>query len=350
MDSKDFLRMMVEATGVSGHETPVAALIKDTFLALADDVRIDVMGNVVAQKKGEGEDDISIMLAAHMDEIGLMVTKIDERGFLKFIAIGGIDQRTLVAQEVIVHGKRELIGIIGMKPPHLMSPEETQVAVKIQDMVIDLGLSHDEVRQLVSIGDVVTINRKFIPLAGDFVAAKAMDDRAAVAVLGECLQVLKMIRHQADVYAVATVQEEVGLGGALVSTYRLKPHIGIAIDVCHGEMPGVPEQDTAPMGKGPNIALGANIHPKLYERLVEVAKEHNIPYTLDPLPGASGTDAWAMQVTRAGVPTALVSLPLRYMHTSVETLSMSDIKSTARLLAYFIASVDKSFVEGLLCY
>ncbi|MBT9135957.1 MAG: putative aminopeptidase YsdC [Firmicutes bacterium] len=350
MESKEFLKLMVEQTGVSGFENPVAEVIKKAFATVADDVCTDVLGNVIARKQGEGDERISIMLAAHMDEIGMMITKIEEGGFLKFIAIGGIDQRTLVAQEVKVHGKRDVLGIIGMKPPHLLSPEEVGAAIKMQDMVIDLGLPIEQVKELVTVGDLVTVHRPFIALAGDFVAGKAMDDRAAVAVLLECLQELQKIRHKADVYAVATVQEEVGLRGALVSTYHIAPQIGIAIDVCHGEMPGVPEQDTAPMGKGPNIALGANIHPKLYERLVEVAKEHNIPYTIDPVPGPSGTDAWAMQVTRSGVPTALVSLPLRYMHTSVETLSMADVKSTGRLLAYFIASIDKSFVEGLLCY
>jgi len=149
---------------------------------------------------------------------------------------------------------------------------------------------------------------------------------------------------------VATVQEEVGSRGALVSAYHVQPDIGIAIDVCHGEMPGVPEQYTAPLGKGPSVALGANIHPKVYERLTELAKEHNIPFAIDPIPGPTGTDAWTMQVTRAGIPTGLVSIPLRYMHTSVETLSINDIKLTGRLLAYFVASVDRKFVEGLLCY
>lgn len=350
MDSKEFLKLLVEERGVSGFETPVAEVIRSTFATLTESTVTDVLGNVIAKKTGEGNGEVSVMLAAHMDEIGLMVTKIEEGGFLRFIPIGGVDQRTLVAQEVKVYGQRELHGIIGMKPPHLLSPDELASAIKMQDMVIDLGLPFEQVKALVKVGDLVTVYRPLITLSGDFVAGKAMDDRAAVVVLWECLQELKKIRHRADVYAVATVQEEVGPGGALVGTYNLAPDIGIAIDVCHGEMPGVPEQDTAPMGKGPSIALGANIHPKLYERLLEVAKEHSIPYTLDPIPGPSGTDAWAMQVTRAGVPTALVSLPLRYMHTSVETLSMSDVKTAARLLAYFIASIDRPFVEGLLCY
>ena len=350
LDTKEFLKQMVEGTGVSGYETPVAALISKTFAEVADEVRTDVLGNVIAHKKGEGSDPIRVMVASHMDEIGMMVTKIDERGFLKFTQIGGIDQRTLVSQEVRVHGKKDLLGIIGMKPPHLLTPDERNSAIKMQDMVIDLGLPVEEVKSCVSIGDMVTINRNFIQLAGDFAAAKAMDDRAAVAVMYECMKELAKLRHSADFYAVSTTQEEVGTRGAMVSTYHVEPHIGIAIDVCHGEMPGIPEQDAAPMGKGPNLAFGANIHPKVYERLVDVAKENNISYTIDPVPAGTGTDAWAMQVTRAGIPTGLISIPLRYMHTSVETLSMADVKASGKLLALFIASIDSKFVEGLLCY
>ncbi|MBS3984429.1 MAG: M42 family metallopeptidase [Selenomonadales bacterium] len=350
LDTKEFLKRMVEATGVSGYEDSVGNIIREVLGTAADEVTGDTLGNVIALKRGEGENRPKVMLASHMDEIGLMVTKIEEKGFLRFTSIGGVDQRTLVAQEVRVHGRRDLIGIIGMKPPHLLTPEEGNAAIKMQDMVIDLGLTEPEVKEAIAVGDLVTINRNFISLSGDFAAAKAMDDRAAVAAMHYCLLELKRMRHTADVYAVATVQEEVGARGALVSSYHIMPDIGIAIDVCHGEMPGVPEQDTAPLGKGPNLALGANIHPKLFERLSELAREHNIPFTLDPVPGPTGTDAWVMQVTRSGIPTALVSLPLRYMHTSVETLSIGDIKLVGRLLALFVASVDREFVEGLLCY
>lgn len=350
LETKEFLKRMVEATGVSGYEDSVGTVIRDVMAAHADEVTVDTLGNVIALKRGEGENRPKVMLASHMDEIGLMITKIEEKGFLRFTSIGGVDQRTLVAQEVRVHGRRDLLGIIGMKPPHLLTPEEANVAIKMQDMVIDVGLTEEEVRAAVAVGDLVTINRNFIPLSGDFAAAKAMDDRAAVAAMHQCLIELKRMRHTADAFAVATVQEEVGARGALVSAYHIKPDIGIAIDVCHGDMPGVPEQDTAPLGKGPSLALGANIHPKVFERLTELAKEHNLPFTLDPVPGPTGTDAWVMQVTRAGIPTGLVSLPLRYMHTSVETLSFRDIELTGRLLALFVASVDREFVEGLLCY
>lgn len=351
MNSKEFLGRIIATEGVSGFEQPVAEVIRDAFAGLSDEVRSDTLGNVIALKRGEGQNRPKIMLAGHMDEIGLMITKIDERGFLSFTQVGGIDQRTLVAQEVVVHtGSGPMAGIIGMKPPHLIPVEERSAAIKMSDMVIDLGLPAQDVTNSVRVGDVATIKREMIALAGEMVAGKAMDDRAAVAVIHHCLTELQKLKHNADVYAVATVQEEVGLRGAMVSTYHLEPDIGIAIDVCHGDMPGVPEQDTAGMGKGPNIAFGANIHDKVYRKLVEVARESNIPFTLDAVPAASGTDAWAMQVTRAGVCTGLISIPTRYMHTSVETLSFADVKASGKLLAHFIAAVDAAFVEGLLCY
>ncbi len=351
MQTKEFLKQMVEATGVSGSECRVADFISRVYGEVCDDVRRDVLGNVIGFKKGSGEGKRpAIMLAGHMDEIGLMVTQIDDKGFLKFTQVGGVDQRTLVAQEVVVHGREDLVGVIGHKPPHLVPPEDRNKAIPMNELQIDLGLPVERVKELVRVGDVVTVKRSFVELGKDIVSCKAMDDRAAVAVIYECLQELRKLRHTADVYAVATTQEEVGLRGATVSTYGINPDIGIAIDVCHGAMPGVPEQDTAPMGKGPSIAFGANIHSKVFDQLVKLAKEYNIPYTLDPTPAGTGTDLWAMQVVRAGIPTALLSIPCRYMHTSVETVSMTDIKLSGRLLAYFIASVDAAFVEGLLCY
>jgi len=169
----------------------------------------------------------------------------------------------------------------------------------------------------------------------------------AVVCIAACLRHLTTLKHTWDVYAVATVQEETGLKGALTSTFGLAPDIGIAIDVGHGNMLGVSEVDTVDVGRGPAIGLGPNIHPAMYARLVEVARTNEIAYQVDPIPGASGTDAWAMQVTREGIPTALVSIPLRYMHTSVETLALKDLERVGRLLALFIAGLDEAFAQGL---
>jgi len=351
LEIKRFLKDICEAPGVSGYEDHVAKIVRAAFCSHVDEVRQDRMGNVVFLKKGSGNEERRprILLAAHMDEIGLMVTKIEEGGFLRFSTVGGIDPRTIVGQEVILYGREKLPGVIGVKPPHLTTADELGKGHKMEDLHIDLALTEERVKKLVAVGDLALIRRELIQLAGSTVAAKAMDDRAGVAVLLSCLQELERLRHAADVYAVATVQEEVGVRGAAMATYGIVPDIGIAVDVTHGEMPGVTEHETCKLGKGPGITVGPNIHPKICEEIIRVAKEYRLPYQLEAFPGPTGTDARAIQVTRGGIPTGLLSIPLRYMHTSVELLDMEDLKLTGRLLAYFIAGVDSAFVEELSC-
>ncbi len=329
----------------------MAKIVRAAFCSHVDEARQDRMGNVVFLKKGSGSAKRRprILLAAHMDEIGLMVTKIEEGGFLRFSAVGGIDPRTVVGQEVILYGREKLSGVIGVKPPHLTPADELGKGHKMEDLHIDIALTEERVKKLVSVGDLALIRRELIQLAGNTVAAKAMDDRAGVAVLLSCLQELERLRHAADVYAVATVQEEVGVRGAAMVTYGIVPDIGIAVDVTHGEMPGVLEHEACKLGNGPGITVGPNIHPKISEEIIRVAKEYRLPYQLEAYPGPTGTDARAIQVTRGGIPTGLLSIPLRYMHTSVELLDMDDLKLSGRLLAYFIAGVDLAFVEGLSC-
>ncbi len=349
MQIQDFLKEITEASGVSGYEAPVRELVHTEFARYADELRADTMGSLIALKRGqraEGTPRRSIMLAGHMDEIGLVVTKL-EKGYLRFSTVGGFDLRVLLGQEVIVHGRRDLPGIIGSRPPHVLGEEEREQVVPIDKLFIDTGLPADELAQTVRVGDIVTLQRQFTELAGGLVAGKAFDDRAAVACIDSCLQHLAGMKHTWDVYAVATVQEEVGLKGAVTSTFGLDPDIGVAIDVGHGNMLGVPEVDTVAIGGGPAIGLGPNFHPSMYARLVDTAKKHEIAIQTDPIPGPSGTDAWAMQVTREGLPTALISIPLRYMHTTVETLALKDVERIGRLLALFIAGLDEAFAGEL---
>ena len=351
MNGKELLKSMIENTGVSGFEAPVAGLIQELFKPYTKDIRSDALGNIIAKVTGTGEGTKpKIMLAGHMDEIGLMVTKIDDKGFLHVTQIGGFDQRTLPAQEVWVHGKKTLLGFVVAKPPHLLSPEERKKTVPLSELLIDIGFSAEKAKELVQVGDLITLKRSMQELQNDWLAGKAMDDRAGVMVMLECLEELKKLKHIADVYAVATVQEEVGMRGAITSTFGIMPDIGIAIDVCHGRMPAVPDYNTSPMGGGPSIAMGPNVHPKVLALIKKVAKENRIPISLSPAPGATGTDAWMMQITQSGVATAVVSIPLRYMHTAVETLSYSDIQQSGKLLAYLIAALDCAFVEELSCY
>lgn len=349
MQIKEFLKKLSEASGVSGYETDLREMVRAEFSAYADDIRVDAMGNVIAYKHGDVTGDsprYSIMLAGHMDEIGLLVTKV-EKGFLRFATVGGFDLRVLPGQEVIVHGRRDLPGIIAARPPHVLTKEEREKVLPLEKLFIDVGLPQKELSELVRVGDVIAPQRQFTELAGDLVSGKAFDDRAAVACIAGCLQHLATMKHSWDLYAVATVQEEVGLKGALTSAFGIAPSTGIAIDVGHGDMLGVSEADTVKLGGGPAIGLGPNIHPAMYSRLVETAKSHEIPHQADPIPGRSGTDAWAIQITREGIPTALISIPLRYMHTTVETLSVADLERIGRLLAQFTVGLDEDFAQEL---
>lgn len=352
MDIKELFKKISQGAGVSGYEDAIATILTDSK-PLVHEVKKDALGNLILLKEGQGEmPRPKVMLAAHMDEIGLMVTQVDKRGFLRFTTIGGFDQRVLPAQEVVVHGKKELLGVIGAKSPHILKPEERNQTEKIEDLYIDVGFdSKEETEQWVQVGDLITLKREVVSLQGDHLAGKSFDDRAGVAALLECLKHLQKLHHVADVYFVATVQEEVGIRGAMTSTYGIVPHIGIAVDVGQGDMPGVPESQSLKLGNGPGIALGPHVHPKLYEAFVSQAKEWGIKHSVEPSPYPGGTDAYSMQVTQAGIPTILLSIPLRYMHTSVETLTYPDVVATGKLMALFIANcVDNEFVEGLLCF
>ena len=351
LDIRNVLRDLSESAGVSGYEDNVADRIQASC-PWADEIRKDALGNLIMFKQGSGpEPRPKIMFAVHMDEIGLIITKIEKEGFVRFDTIGGFDPRVLLAQEVTAHGTKEMHGVIGAKPPHVQEPKERTKSVPIEDLFADFGFSTKEnAEEFLSVGDLITLRRSFIDLQGQAAAGKAMDDRASVAAVLEALQQLSTLHHQADVYAVATVQEEVGLRGATTSTYGIVPDLAIAIDVGFGDMPGLPESSTIKVGGGPGIGLGPHVHPKLFEAVTKVAKDWNIGYSVDPSPSPGGTDTFAIQVARAGVPTILFSIPLRYMHTPVETLTYSDVAATGRLLAMFTASLKPDFVEELLCY
>ena len=349
MEVTPFLKALSEASGVSGYEDEVREVVRETFAALSDEVRSDVMGNLIALKRGSGgaEPRRRIMLAGHMDEIGLIVTTI-EKGFLRFTQVGGFDVRTLMGQQVVVHGensllRRKLPGVIGCRPPHVLSEEERSKPVPMDELFIDVGLPYEELAQVVHVGDLVTMRRPFTELQNGLVSGKAFDDRAAVAAIAVCLDGLQALQHQWDVYAVATVQEEVGLRGALTSTYGIAPDVGIAIDVGFARQPGVSEPHSIELDKGPALACGPNIHPAMFRELKRVAEEYEIPFQVEVAPGGTGTDANAMQITREGIPTALLSIPLRNMHTPVETLSVKDVARTGRLLAAFIAGLGQDF-------
>ena len=351
MNTKEFLKVLSDGTSVSAYEYKMEDTIRYAFHKYIDENKIDDLGNIIGLKKGKNNSsNLKIMLAAHMDEIGLMVKYIEDNGFIRFTNIGGIDPRTILGQEVIVHGSEDLFGVIVSKPPHLQEASEINQAIKMEDMVIDLGYSKEQLEGIINIGDPIIIKRELKSLQGDRVVGKALDNKAGIAAMYECAKMLKSIEHEADVYYVSTVQEEVGTRGAFTSAYGINPNIGIAIDVGFGSTPELSKYDTLDMSGGPGITIGGNIHPGLREHLVNMAKEYNIPFQYEITPGPTGTDGRAMQITREGIPTLCLSIPLRYMHTSVEVADMIDIKNTGKLLAFFISSISNENLEGLLCY
>jgi endoglucanase len=366
MDTVSLLRRLSDAVGLSGYERQMRALVQEELSRYVDEVRSDKMGNLIALKRGlplqpvtspnaEGaaQDDIPrrrVMLAAHMDEIGLMVTGVEE-GFLRVASIGGVDERLLSAQPVTVHGtvhgEHTLTGVVVSVPPHLLPEQERNRVVPAEKLFVDVGLAPDEVDKRVRVGDLVSFRQEALELKGGLLTGKALDNRASVAAMIACLELLSGMRHTWDVYAVATVQEEVGLKGALTSAFGVNPDLAIAIDVTWATQPGTPEERTFPLGKGPTIGIGPNFHPALFRALVDTAKKHELPYQVEPAPGASGTDAWAIQASREGVPTALLSIPERYMHSPVEVVAVKDVERTGRLLAHFIAGLTPGFLATL---
>lgn len=347
MDIAPLLKRLSEANGVSGYEHQVRDIVIEEFGHHADSVRTDVLGNVIALKQGDGsEPRPALMLATHMDEIGLIVSEL-EKGFIHFQQVGGYDDRVLLGQEVTVHGRQELPGIIGARPPHVLPAAERDKPIPHDQLRIDTGLSPDRVAELVRVGDLITMKRDLVELQGGLASGKALDNRASVAAACVCLEELARLRHSWDFYAVATVQEEVGLKGAITSSYGLQPDIGIAIDVTFAKQPGTPDEQTFELGKGPTISCGPNFHPKLYEALVEAAKTLEMGYQVEPAARVGGTDAVALQISRAGIPTGLLCIPLRNMHTPIETVSVMDIQRTGRLLATFVSRLDTDFLDSL---
>jgi endoglucanase len=286
------------------------------------------------------------MIATHMDEIGLIVSEFEE-GFLHFQQVGGYDDRVLLGQEVAVHGRRRLAGIIGARPPHVLPSVEREKPIPDDKLLIDVGLPPEELAKQVRVGDLVTMNRELVELKGGLVTGKALDDRVSVVAAAVCLEELGRMRHRWDAYAVATVQEEINYLGAITSTYGLQPDVGIAIDVTFAKQPGTPDEYTYELGKGPTIGCGPNFHPKLQQALVDTARSLEISFHLEPQTRAGGTDAAAIQVSREGIPAALISIPLRSMHTPGETVSVKDVERVGRLLAAFISRLDDDFLASL---
>jgi len=346
MECRELLMKLCDINAVTGREDTAARVISGILSEYCDEVSVDKFYNVIGLKRGHGENPRNVLVTAHYDQIGLIVTGIDENGFLRFTSMGGVDPKVLAAQEVTVHGKKDLFGVIGSKPPHLIPPEDADKPVKMEDMLIDIGYDAQKARELVSVGDVVSFRFPVLELKNNRMAGRSMDNRSSVAALVEMLKELGRIRHRDNVYAVATVQEESGLVGAFMAAWNLKPDLAIAIDVCHGDMPDAPSDESFPLGKGVAIAVGPILSREHTRECIKLARRERIPYQIDAEEKDTGTEAAVYSSALEGIPTLLLSIPAKYMHTTVEVVSLDDIEATARLAARYIAFRDELEQEG----
>ena len=339
------LEKLSNVYGVTGREEEVASLLKKLLKPYVDEVKEDKLGNVIGIRKGK-RNAPKVMLAAHMDEIGLFVKTITKEGFLHFTKIGGIDDRILLAQKVLVFTEKgPLHGIIGSKPPHIQKEEERKKVISYDELFIDVGASsQEEAKKMgVKVGDTVCFDVKFAKIRENIVIGKAFDDRIGCVIMIEALKRLK--KTECTIYAVGTVQEEVGLRGAGTSAFGLYPDFGIALDVTvSGDTPEVKETD-APikMGKGPSLTIadaGMIVPPKVLRLMVDAAEENKIPYQLETgLPGS--TDAARILLTRDGVPSGAISIPTRYIHSPTSLLNLEDVENAVKLLIAVLQKIPK---------
>jgi putative aminopeptidase FrvX len=351
-ESFEFLQSMLSTPSVTGFEQPVAKIVRKRMQPLADKVTTDLHGNViVALNPGATP---RVMLAGHMDQIGLMVKYVNDEGFIYFAAVGGVDLAVLPGSKLTIHGGNGPVeGVIGRKPIHLMKAEERNGAkLEIHDLWIDIGAKNKEAAlEKVAVGDCVTYTLGITRLGDDLIAGAGMDDKVGTFVVMEALRICheKKASLKCGVFAVATVQEEIGLRGAHTSAFGIDPTVGIAVDVTHAtDNPGADKKQVGEctLGKGPTISFGPNINPMVSQMLVAAGKDNDRPFQRQAAPGATGTDANAIQLARAGVATGLIGVPNRYMHTQVEVVSLSDLEHSAALLAEMILKItpDTDFV------
>jgi len=341
----EFLQALLAAPGPSGYEGPVRAVWKAQAERFADSVSVDLHGNAIAVLNGSGNP--RVMLAGHMDELGFQVVHVDNDGYIYFDTVGGFDMAIVPGRKVRIHTEKgDVLGVIGKKPIHVMSPEDRRKVAEKHELWIDIGAQDNkEAKKLVAIGDPITYDANFELMRRGLAVSRAFDNKMGAFVVAETMRKVAADRRklQVGLYSVATVQEEVGLRGAKTSTYGVDPVVGIALDVSLAtDHPGMDKRRTGEqnLGGGPIITRGANINPVVFDELIKAAKRKKIPYQISAESGGTGTDANAMQLTRSGVATGLVGIALRYMHTPVEVISLDDLEYTSELLKEFVFAID----------
>jgi endoglucanase len=342
--SLEFLKSLVATPSTTGNEQAIARLFRDYLSEVADTIRTDVSGNAIAALNPDAP--MKIMLSGHMDEIGFVIHYVDENGFLFFSPVGGHDSVVPIGQRVFVQGKSPVPGVVGHKAIHVLSAEALKEKPKMSDLWIDIGVgSREEALGLVQLGDAVTYQYEFQHLAGNLATARAFDNKAGLFIVAEALRLLKEnggLHPDVGVFAVATVQEEIGSKGATTAAFAIDPQTAIAVDMGQAlDYPGIDprEYGVLDVGKGPGVSRGANTNPVVFDMLRQAAEKEGIPFQISVTPGTSPTDAKALVVSRGGVATGLLEIPLRYMHTPSEVVSLADVDACARLLAAYCRSV-----------
>lgn len=333
MDIKSNLKALTEKAGVSGDEREASEAAAELLRQYADNVEIDSFGNITGTVKSDAPDAQTLMLDAHIDRIGMIVTYIDEGGFVKMGSIGGTDNRIMAAQSVTVHGKRKIRGVISTLPPHV-SNDHSKVA-EIGELAVDVGMTKEEAEKCISLGDRITINSDFRELIGDRVSAPAVDDRSGVCAILTALKMLKSRKLKYNIAVSFSAQEETGERGVKQTAFRIRPDRAIAVDVSFGRTPDSEPQDTAELGSGVMIGFSAALDREMSESLRNIAAEKDIPFTVEVMPSSTGTNADSIAVSGGGVRCCTLSFPIRYMHTPTETVDIRDIEATARLICEY---------------
>jgi len=347
MELETLLIELSNTPGISGFEAPIRARLEAEWRDLADTLHTDALGSLIATRHGDGPDPRPrVMIAAHMDEIGLIVTRV-EGAFLRFRNVGGVDRRVLLSQPVVVHGKEDLPGLIGSRPPHVLSTDARKSYPEYDDLVIDTGLPAQRLAALVQVGTPVSFAPNATGFGDGLVTGKALDNRASLAAATLLLRKLRRCHHAWDVQIAATVQEEVGLKGAETAAWRERPDLAVALDTTWATGVGVNDDKGFKLGGGLSLGIGPNAHPGLYDLLVQIADDLEMKLHPEPMERSSGTDGWAIQVSREGVPVAIVSIPIRNMHMPVEIVALKDIRRAAHLLAAFVCGLDDQTMRRL---
>lgn len=343
MELYGILERLCPMSGPSGYESAVAQAAKELLTPLVDEVGIDRLGSVIGVKRCGRQGAKRLLLDAHLDEIGLIVTGIEE-GFLRFGEIGGVDPRMLPAREVTILTKPEpLFGVVACLPPHVQTAADHDKAVALEDLRIDVGMSQAEAERAVPIGTPIVYQEGARRLAGDQVCGKALDDRSCFAILLRTAELLKDVPLDVDVYIMGSTREEVSGAGAMVGTNKVAPDWCVAVDVTHAATPDLPHPSdrACAMYGGAAIGVGPNMTWTLTDRMVEKAKAEKIPYQLEVMSGSTGTNGWYMQTCLEGIPTSVVSLPLKYMHSPIEVAALEDMEHIAQLLAAFTRDLGR---------